>query len=167
MWIYCLCISPHVPTIYNCISIEPGFCKGPPLQTEFLFLKTQRDNNEKNEEWCHCLCVTRAPCLSHYHCSSCCPWIVNTASPPPVAGLRSPQWSPGLPCDWSIQVTWPEHWPVIGHYWSRDLKAWSLQQLASAMASGEPSPAQCYCPLPQFLAETRNIALHWFTKERL
>ena len=26
-----------------------------------------------------------------------------------------------LDCDWSILVTWPEYWPVIGQYWSRDL----------------------------------------------
>ena len=23
--------------------------------------------------------------------------------------------------DWSILITWPVHWPVIGQYWSRDL----------------------------------------------
>ena len=23
--------------------------------------------------------------------------------------------------DWLIEVTWPEYWPLIGQYWSRDL----------------------------------------------
>ena len=26
-----------------------------------------------------------------------------------------------LASDWSILVTWPGYWPVIGQYWSRDL----------------------------------------------
>ena len=26
-----------------------------------------------------------------------------------------------LACDWSKLVTWPEYWPWIGQYWSRDL----------------------------------------------
>ena len=31
------------------------------------------------------------------------------------------RWPWILTSDWSILVTWPEYWPLIGKYWSRDL----------------------------------------------
>ena len=37
-------------------------------------------------------------------------WLVNTGRVTLI-----------LACDWSTQVTWPEYWPVIGQYKSRDL----------------------------------------------
>ena len=119
--VLCLCISPHVPTIYNCISKEPGFCKDPPPQTEFLFLK-------KDEEWSlllllpilenstwqqfiewglMSLSLSHTPCV--YHCSSCCPRIVNTASS--AQFLSGHHTRPGH--SWSLQQLEPQPWPLV------------------------------------------------------